>query len=184
MRKAVHLLALVVPVLSELTSKSLVLVALSAVTIAYILAEVLRLKGRPLPIITPFTLKLSRPEERSTFIVRPAYLAIGIILALIIYPTTIAYASIVIGALGDTFAAFAGRKFGHRQLSKRKTVEGFAAGFAASFLAAALLVSPLIALIGAVGAMLMELLDLPDDNLTMPLAAGALMTLVSLVLHQ
>jgi phytol kinase len=154
--------------------------ALSIVTIAYVLGEVLRFKGRCLPIITPFTLKMSRPEERTRFIMRPAYFAIGIILALVLYPTTIAYASICIVAIGDSAAAIVGERFGHRRIVKRKTVEGFAAGLIAAFFLASLLVSPFIALLGAVGAMIMELLDVPDDNLTMPIVAGALMTLATL----
>lgn len=180
-RKGVHLLALLVPLVSELTSKLLVLVALSIITIAYVLVELLRLKGHRLPIITPFTLRMSRPEERTGFIIRPAYLAIGIILALNLYPSTIAYASICIGAIGDSAAAIVGERFGGRRIVKRKTVVGFAAGLTAAFLLACFLVSPFIALLGGVGAMIMDLLDVPDDNLTMPIVAGALMTLTTLI---
>jgi len=178
-RKAIHLLALLVPPVSELTSKSLVVAALSIITIVYVLGEVLRLKGHGLPIITPITLKMSRPEERKGFIVRPAYFAIGIILALVLYASAIAYASICILAVGDSVAAIVGERFGHRRIVRRKTVEGFAAGLTAAFLLASFLVAPFIALLGAVGAMIMELLDVPDDNLTMPIVAGALMTLAT-----
>jgi dolichol kinase len=157
-----------------------VLTGLSIVTIVYVLGEVLRLKGRGLPIITPFTLKMSRPEERTGFIIRPAYFAIGIILALVLYSTAIAYASICIGAVGDSAAAIVGERFGHRRIIRRKTIEGFAAGLSAAFLVASFLVPPFIGLLGAVGAMIMELLDAPDDNLTMPIIAGALMTLATL----
>ena len=183
MRKVVHLSALLVPILSELTSKVMVLAALSIITVAYTLEEVLRLKGRPLPIITPITLRMSRPEEKASFVVRPIYLAFGIILALALYPSTIAYSSICIGAIGDPVAALVGGRFGRRRIIRRKTVEGFTAGLAVSFLVASLLVSPFIALLGAAGAMLMELLDAPDDNLTMPIVAGALMMLATLALH-
>jgi dolichol kinase len=178
-RKFVHLLALLVPPLSELVSKPFVLAALSIITIVYLLEEVLRVKGHCLPIITPFTLKMSRPEERTHFIMRPAYFAIGIILALILYPSAIAYASICIVAVGDSAAAIVGGRFGHRRIVRRKTVEGFAAGLTAAFLLASLFVSPLIALLGAIGGMIMELIDVPDDNLTMPIAAGALMLLAT-----
>jgi dolichol kinase len=157
-----------------------VLTGLSIVTIVYVLGEVLRLKGRGLQIITPFTLKMSRPEERTGFIIRPAYFAIGIILALVLYSTAIAYASICIGAVGDSAAAIVGERFGHRRIIRRKTIEGFAAGLSAAFLVASFLVPPFIGLLGAVGAMIMELLDAPDDNLTMPIIAGALMTLATL----
>ncbi|HXZ90914.1 MAG TPA: SEC59/DGK1/VTE5 family protein [Candidatus Dormibacteraeota bacterium] len=178
-RKAVHLLALLVPPVSELTSKPLVVVALSIITVVYVLGEVLRLRGHRLPIITPITLNMSRREERTRFIVRPAYFAIGIILSLVLYPSAIAYASICILAVGDSVAAIVGERFGHRRIVRRKTVEGFAAGLTAAFLLASFLVSPFIALLGAVGAMIMELLDVPDDNLTMPIVAGALMTLAT-----
>ena len=176
-RKAVHLLALLVPLGCELTSKSLVLAALSIVTIAFILEELLRLNGHHLPFITPFTLKMSRPEERTGFIMRPAYFAIGIILALVLYPSTIAYASICIGAIGDSAAAIVGARFGHRRIIRRKTIEGFVSGLTSAFLLASLFVSPFIALLGAAVGMIMELIDVPDDNLTMPIFAGALMTL-------
>jgi len=178
-RKAVHLLALLVPLVSELTSKPLVVAVLSTITIVYVIGEVLRLKGHGLPVITPITVKMSRPEERTSFIVRPAYFAIGIILALILYPSAIAYASICILAVGDSVAAIVGERFGHRRIIRRKTVEGFAAGLTAGFLLASFFVSPFIALLGAVGAMIMELLDVPDDNLTMPIVAGALMTVAT-----
>lgn len=182
-RKIVHLLALLVPLVSELTSKPFVLAALSIITIVYVLGEVLRLKGHSLPIITSFTLKMSRPEERTRFIIRPAYFAIGIILALVLYPSAIAYASICIVAVGDSVAAIVGERFGRRRIVRRKTVEGSAAGLAAAFLLASFFVSPYIALLGAVGAMVMELLDVPDDNLTMPVVAGALMTIVTVIYH-
>jgi dolichol kinase len=178
-RKAIHLLALLVPPISELASKPFVVAVLSIITIVYLLEEVLRIKGHSLPILTPFTLKMSRPEERTSFIIRPAYFATGIILALILYPNAIAYASVCIVAVGDSAAAIVGERFGHRRIVRRKTVEGFAAGLIVAFLLASFLVSPFIALLGAVGGMLMELLDVPDDNLTMPIVAGALMTLAT-----
>ena len=179
-RKAVHLLALLVPLVSALISKTLVVVVLSVITIVFVLEEILRVEGYSLPFITPFTLKMSRPEERASFmIIRPAYFAIGIILALVLYPSMIAYASICIGVVGDSVAAIVGARIGRRRIVRRKTVEGFAAGLTAAFILASFLVSPFIALLGATGGMVMELLDVPDDNLTMPIVAGALMNLAT-----
>ena len=145
--------------------------------LAYVVEEALRLKGRRLPVLTAFTLRMSEPGESAHFIIRPIYLAIGVILALILFPTSIAYASIVIVAVGDPIAAYVGQRFGHRHLRPRKTAEGTLAGFIASFLLASLIINPLPAFLGAAGAMLLELLDIPDDNLTMPIGAGALMML-------
>ena len=183
LRKLVHLSALLVPILTEVTSKTLVLTVMCVITIVYTLEELLRLKGRRLPIITSFTLRMSRPEETARFIIRPIYLAVGIILALVLFPTRIAYASICIVAVGDPVAAYVGRKVGRTPVRKKKTLEGLAAGFMASFLLASLIVYPVVALVGSAGAILMELLDIPDDNLTMPIAAGALMMLATLVVQ-
>ena len=182
-RKAIHLCALLIPILSEVTSRTIALTIIALVTITYAVEELLRLRGRPLPVITPFTMKMSRPEEKTHFIIRPLYLAAGIIFALAIYSKAIAYSSICIVAIGDPVAALVGGRFGRRHIIKRKTVEGFAAGLIASFLVASILVPPFLALAGAVGGMLMELLDVPDDNLAMPIVAGAVMSLLSRASH-
>jgi dolichol kinase len=183
LRKVIHLSALFVPILAEVTSKTMVLAALCIITIVYTLEEVLRLKGRRLPVITSFTLRMSRPEEKVGLIIRPIYLAVGIILTLVLFPTRIAYASIGVVAIGDPVAAYVGAKIGRRPVRQKKTLEGLMAGFIASSVLATLVVSPVLALVGSAGAMLMELLDIPDDNLTMPIAAGALMIVATLVIH-
>ena len=179
MRKLVHLCALLVPILAEVTSKNIVLMGLCIIVVVYAVEEMLRLKGRRMPVITSFTLRMSRPDETGRFIVRPIYLAVGVILALLLFPTKIAYASIGIVAVGDPVAAYVGEKFGRRHIRPNKTLEGSTAGLVLSFLLASVIVYPVAALAGAAGAMLVELLDIPDDNLTMPITAGALIMLVT-----
>jgi len=76
-----------------------------------------------------------------------------------------------------------GGKFGRRRIIGRKTLEGFVAGLTASFLLASVIVSPLVASVGSIGAKVMELVDVPDDNLTMMIVAGALMTLATVNLQ-
>jgi len=166
-----------------LTSKTLILAALSVVTIVFALEEVLRLRGHKLPIITEFTLAMSSTEEAAVFIVSPIYLAVGVILALVLYTRLISYAAIGICAVGDTVAAYVGGHFGRIHVTGTKTLEGSAVGLSASLLLASLILSPLVAFAGSAGGMLMELIDVPDDNLTMPIAAGALMTLTALIIH-
>lgn len=183
LRKVVHLLALLVPVLAEITSKAVILITLLIIAIIYALEEALRLKGHRLPIITAFTLRMSRPNETAHFMVRPLYLAVGIILALFLFPRMIAYASIGTVAVGDPVAAYVGGKFGRRHITRKKTLEGSIAGLMVSLLLASLIVSPFLAFVGSTSAMLMEILDIPDDNLTMPITAGALMTLTTLAIH-
>ena len=85
-------------------------------------------------------------------------------------------------AVGDPVAAYVGERIGRMRV-RRKTLEGSLAGLIASFLLASLFVSPFTALIGSAGGMVMEFLDKPDDNLTMPIVAGALMMLATLPIH-
>jgi len=177
-RMTVHACALLVPLLVESTSKSLVLIALVAATLLYVLSEILRLKGKELPLITRFTLRLSRDDERTHFVVAPVSLSAGVILSLLLFPENIAYASIATAAVGDLVAAYVGQRFGRTRVGRR-TLEGFAAGLVASFLVASLWVSPSLAIVGSATGMLFELAGILDDNLTIPIGAGSAMFIAS-----
>lgn len=151
--------------------------------IAYCLEEILRLTHHPIPLFTTFILRISRCDEKRGFIIIPIYLAIGVLVALRCYPTPIAYASVCIAAVGDPVAAIVGRKVRYDNIIRGKTILGSSAGLIAAFLAASLFVVPFQALVGSVGAMIMEAVDVPDDNLTMPIVAGASMMLTTLLLN-
>ena len=173
-RIIVHASALLVPVLAETTSKTLVVAMLALVTVGYALSEFLRLRGIRVPLITTFTLKMGRGQESHDFIASPVYLALGVILALLLFPKGIAYAAIVAVGIGDPVAAYVGGRFGRRRIG-RKSVEGFMAGSLAVFLGTLLVVPPIIGAIGSIAGMGIELAGVLDDNFTIPLAAGAAM---------
>jgi len=176
----VHASALLIPFLSEATSISTVLMVLVATTVVYILSEALRLRGKSLPFITRFTLAMSREDESPRFVIAPIYLAAGVVLSLFVFPKNIAYASITIVAVGDPVASYFGRKLGRIRV-KQKTLEGFMAGLIVSFVAALLWVPPYLALTGSVVGMLLELLRIPDDNLTIPIGAASTMLIASIL---
>jgi dolichol kinase len=182
-RALVHASSILVPVLVEATSKPLTLAALCVVTVAYVAGELLRIRGRHVPLISSFTLKMSHPDERDHFIARPVFLAVGIILVLIIFPRNIAYASIAILAIGDPVAAHFGHHFGRRHVG-RKSWEGFAAGTCAAYVVTLLVVSPIIGAVGSIVGMILELTGVLDDNLTIPLGSGAMMSLATVLLSQ
>ena len=179
-RSLVHGCALLVPVLADATSKSLALTGLLLVTLLYALEELLRLKGRNVPLMTQFTVRMSRPEERVGFIAKPIYLALGVILALIIFPRSVAYASIVVVAVGDPVAGYVGERFGRRHVGK-KTWEGFLAGTVAACPGTLLLVPPIAGLVGSIVGMLFEFSGVLDDDLTVPLSAGVTMILIGML---
>jgi dolichol kinase len=179
-RTAMHASALLIPLIAEVTSESTVVVALVATTAAYILSEALRLRAKNVPLITRFTLVMSREDESSHLVVAPIYLAVGVVLSLLVFPKNIAYASITIVAVGDPVASFVGRRLGRIHVSQ-KTVEGFAGGLIVSFAAALLWVPPHLALVGSAAGMLFELLGLLDDNLTIPIGAGSVMLIAAIL---
>jgi len=180
-RQLVHLSSILVPLLVEVTSKPFVLAALCAVTLVYAAVELLRIRGRSVPLISQFTLRMSREDERSHFIAAPIFLAVGVILALLLFPRNIAYASIVVVAIGDPVAAYIGGEHGRRRVGG-KTWEGFAAGAFAAFLPTLILVPPIVGAIGSITGMLLELIGGIDDNLTIPIGSGAAMFLTSAIL--
>jgi len=179
-RIAVHASALLVPLVSEIVTKSVVIVVLAVVTVLYVLSEAVRLRGGQVPFITWLTMRMRNDNEGAQFIVSPICLAIGVILSLLLFPTNIAYASISVVAVGDPVAYYVGQRFGRVPIG-RKTLEGFAAGLAASLLIASLWVRPSLSLVGSLSGMLLELAGILNDNLTIPIGAGSMMLLASVI---
>jgi phytol kinase len=179
-RMLVHGSSVFVPLFAEATSRLIVITGLTLVTVAYALSELLRIKGKHVPLVTSFTLRMSPQGEHGGFISKPVFLAAGIILSLIMFSGNVAYAAIVIVAVGDPTARFIGKVFGRTRLG-RKSLEGFMAGWIVSLLAASVFVSPLLAMIGATTGMLLELSGILDDNLTIPIGAGSLILAATLV---
>ncbi len=180
-RACIHACSILIPVLVETTSRLLTIAALCVVTAAYVAGELQRLRGRCVPLLSKFTLKMSRSNERNHFITSPVFLAVGIILVLLIFPRSIAYASIAIVAVGDPLAAYVGGRFGRRHVG-RKSLEGFAIGTFAAFALTLFLVPPSIGAIGSMAGMILELAGVLDDNLTIPLGSGTAMYLATALL--
>jgi dolichol kinase len=180
-RAIIHASSILVPVVVQATTQPVTVAALCAITATYVVEELLRLRGRLVPVISAFTLRMSRPDERDHLIASPIFLASGIILALILFPRNIAYASIAILAIGDPTAAHVGGRFGHRRVGGRSW-EGFLAGMCAAFIPTVLIVSPILGAIGSVVGMLLELTGILDDNLTIPLGSGIAMLVAAVLL--
>jgi dolichol kinase len=73
-----------------------------------------------------------------------------------------------------------GSRIGHLYVG-RKTLEGFIGGLIAASLIASLFVSPVAGFVGSIAAMCLELSGIIDDNLTMPIGAGAVMFLMTIL---
>ncbi len=151
------------------------------VAVLYTLSEVARVRGFNIPILSSITWSAANKTELYEFATSPIHFALGIAISLLIFPEPIRYVAITILTLGDGCAHIFGMKFGRTRLpfNKGKNLEGTIFGFLFAFLGAMIFVDPVRALIAAAVGMLVEGLPSPiNDNLTMPLASGLVLTLI------
>ena len=152
------------------------------VAVLYTLSEVARVHGINFPILSSITWNAANKTELYEFATPPIHFALGIAISLLIFPAPIRYVAITTLTLGDGCAHIFGMKFGrtHLPFNKGKNLEGSIFGFLFAFLGAMFFVDPVRALIGAAVGMLVEALPIPiNDNLTIPLASGLILTLIS-----
>ncbi len=180
-REIIHMAGFLVPVFTMVFSLDhfFVVSLILAVTGLYVASEIARMLGVNVPIMSTITWKAAMQPEIYEFITAPIFFAMGIILALIIFPPPISYASIAIFTLGDSFASLLGRKMGNHVLpyNKGKKIEGTLFGFLFASLGASVFIGPVMSLskvlLAAASGMIMESLLTPvNDNVTIPLAAG------------
>ena len=182
-RKAIHISGFAVSfVCFHLFNAPLVSTPLFLVSVGYAVSELARTKGVNVPIFSTITRKAASNSKINNFVTAPISFAMGIILALLIFPTNIACASIAVLTLGDGFATIFGKIFGKTPLffNRKKKLEGTIFGFACAFLGSTLFIDPLKATAAAAVGMLAECIPSPiDDNLVTPLSAGAALILLT-----
>jgi phosphoserine phosphatase/dolichol kinase len=182
-RGTIHMSGFAVPFICILFDRHLIAILLLFVTFFYVISELTRIMGRKFPIFTSITSRAAVKLELYEFATAPIFYAFGIILPLIIFPPSTAYASIAILTLGDGSATLFGKKLGRTRFpfNKAKNLEGSFFGFIFAFLGANLFVDPLRAFIAATTGMLIECLPTPvNDNLIVPIASGLALTLTLL----
>lgn len=135
-----------------------------------------------IPVIKQLLEKFERREDIKNFPGKGIiFYFIGVYIALLLFPKEIALASAMILALGDSVSHLYGLHYGRikNPLSKAKFIEGTVAGFIAGFLGALVFLPWHEALFASLAAMAAEAIEIKigaqqvDDNLIMPLVAGA-----------
>jgi len=183
-RETIHISGFLVPLITMYLSLSHFPVAflIFIVTMLYIMSELARVLGYNVPVTSTITWNAAITPEIYEFVTSPIFFAAGIMLALIMFPSSVGYASIAIFTLGDGFATLFGKKLGRHVFpyNKGKKIEGTLFGFLFAWLGATLfIVCPLKALIGAAVGMLVETLPTPvSDNLTIPLISGLTLLMI------
>ncbi len=151
-----------------------------------VLFSLLSLKIR-VPLISWFLDNFERGKDKNRLPGRGIIFAVtGSLLALQLFERNIALASIIILVFDDPASHLVGKLFGRTKspINKTKNIEGHITGAIISSLMAMFFVPPVLALAGALAAMLFESVIIEiqkiqlDDNLIIPLTAGTAMFLI------
>ena len=177
-RKVIHLCAAFIPFFLKYFYVP-VLSLLSLVLVLYIIAEILRYKGKTVPIFSVITQVASRKRDENKFVLGPVTLSLGILITALCFDYRSASVGIYGLALGDGLASLVGKLFGRNIIpfSQGKTAEGSLACFGAIFISTFLVTkSAFSALVIALVGMFIELFPLKDfDNLFIPIILGFVM---------
>ena len=178
-RKIIHNISLAIPIGYHYVSKETVLAILVPVFAFYLFFDVLRLvhPGFRRFFDRVITSRFLREREQRRLI-GSTYFLIGVLLTIIVFPKEIAIASLYILIISDTAAALVGVVWGKTTLVPGKTLEGSLAFFVSGLVIVgfAMRGHELWGCLGVLGATLAELCPVTlDDNLVIPLVAGAIM---------
>jgi len=144
-----------------------------------------------IPIVYWFLERFERQEVMEIFPGKGSFFfVLGAFVVVLIFDKSIAMASIIICALGDSMSHLVGARMGRvkHPFSNTKFIEGHIVGAIIGALGAMLFVSPLTALVAASIAMFVEGIDIKfrmkwilDDNFIVPLTAGIVMFLIGFI---
>lgn len=175
LRKGIHLLIATVPVLASI-DPSATFALLAAGTLFYSYAELQRRAGVSIAFISTVTSAAARERDRDRFVLGPVTLAIGAMLALLLYPEPAASIAIYALAFGDGLSSIVGKLVGRTRIpfTGGKTLAGSFTCFVAVFVIAFRMTGrPLPSLLVAFGATLLEALPTKDlDNIILPVGTG------------
>ena len=163
-----------------------VVISLCLATAIFLSFELIRIKSPAINRWFFSFFKLLVREGESSRLTGTSYMLIAALIAFLVFPRDIAALGLAFLAVGDSMATIVGKKIGRRKFLG-KTLEGNLACFTCCvvvglvFYYAGLGVPLLTILLGALCATVVEAMPLPvNDNLTIPLLSGAVMTVMQL----
>jgi dolichol kinase len=177
LRKAIHLLIAIVPSFAGVDVTA-TLSLLGAGAVVYTYAELKRLTGYSVVFISSITFAAARDRDEGRFVLGPVTLAIGAMLALLLYPEPAASIAIYALAFGDGVSSIVGKLFGRIRVpfTGGKTMAGSLACFVAVFFVAFRVFDKVLpSFVVAVAATALEAFPTKDlDNILLPVGTGFL----------
>lgn len=176
-RKSIHLCTAFIPFLLS-KFYYLTLILLSVVLVLYIVSELLRMRGKQIPLFSSITMAAARKRDENRFVLGPVTLCGGVLLTALFFTPVPAKIGIYALALGDGLASLVGKIWGKKKIpfTGGKSYAGSFACFAAVLLSAFLCTFDVkIGFTVALCGMMIELLPLRDfDNVLIPVLLAAL----------
>jgi len=182
-RKIYRSLAVIFPLIYYLTNKSTILTILFTLLIFLSILEFLRFKFPKLNEKIFKFAKIVVKEEEKKRISATTVVIFSIFLSIIFFRRSIAIYSLLFLIFSDGIAAIIGKKFGRIKIFGEKTLEGSLSFLICCLFIGILLYPTSISLpfrkifAGSLTATFVEILPF-DDNLTISLASGLVMTLI------
>jgi dolichol kinase len=174
-RKSIHMLVALVPPLAALNLE-VTLMILGSGVIFYAWTEIQRLEGHNVLFVSYITTTAARRRDMNGMVFGPITLAVGAMIALLLYPEPAAALAIYALAFGDGFSSIVGKTIGRVRipLTGGKTIAGsLTCFFVIFFLALGTLPTLLAAAVVAVVGTILEVIPSKDlDNIILPVGVG------------
>lgn len=187
-RKFLHLFASIIPLgyLWLIPDREMMTIILGGLSLFAVLLEMSRKKWEPIEeIFESYFNFMLRPSEFEGSMTGATWLLFGSTLTVFLFPIQVAVPALLFLTVGDTFAAIVGKSFPIGRI-KEKTLSGTFAGIVTSICAGLWINLSLptdIIILGAVSVMAVEVAPIPmNDNLTIPLTGGFVMTYGMMIL--
>jgi len=183
-RKLIHVFNLIIPLsyLYVFPEKWQIIKVLTSLMILFILTDIFRHKINWIQsLFKSFFNSMLRSHEMDGKLTGATWVMISAVITITLFSKPVAIIALIFMSLGDATAGLIGKRFGKHKIGD-KTWEGFFGGLIVCIIIALNFTSlPLVvSLIGAITAMIMELIPIPlDDNFTIPLGSGAIMMMLS-----
>jgi dolichol kinase len=174
-RKSIHLLIGLTPTLAAFNF-GLTVALLGSGILVYSYAELLRVNGYEVAVLSKITAMAARKRDMGKFVLGPVTLGLGALISLALYPEPAAAIAIYALAFGDGLSSLVGRTFGTIRLpfTGGKSLEGSITCFIAVLSSAYAVSNKLGAsLFIALTASVVEAAPTKDfDNILLPVATG------------
>jgi dolichol kinase len=175
LRKAVHMVSILIVLIYEFFGKEVVLWVLVSFLVIMLFLDYFRLEHN---IKIPFFYTMYRENEANRF-GGHIYFALGAISVIAFCSKEIAYTAVLMTTFGDMAATLIGKFYGKKRVFYKifkndKSIEGSASEFIIDFLIGMLILgNPLVSLVMAFFATLTETaVSKIDDNLVVPILSG------------